>query len=169
MKRSWPRLIIAAVLFVGWMSWLVYLAATGTDAVVLSRPQFLVANVHLIAEVESKNGLPAAEVTVRKVSWAVGLKNEIPEESKITIENLPELKDRHGWEGPGEYILALVSSTAGKDVIFKVAATPRSPGFPYGQGSANQPGPPRIYASTPARQRQLEQIEAAFKREFNAP
>jgi hypothetical protein len=168
MKRSPLRLLVAAVLFVGWMSWLVYLAATGTDDVVLSRPQFLVANVHLVATVQDERGAPAARVTVKKVYWATGVKDKL--DGQITVENLPECLAGQGWTGPGEYILPLLTNTSPSGVTFQVAPTPRTPGYPYGRNQpANRPGPPRIYPVTPSRLRQLEQIEETYKQEFSVP
>jgi hypothetical protein len=162
MKRSRLRLALAAALFVGWLSWLVYLAATGTDAVVLSRPQFLVADIHLVADVKGIEH-PDAEVTVREVFWAAKDK-ERPEAVKtIKVENLPQCGPDQGWTGPGRYILALVANTTGTGTTYLVAPTPRSPGYPYGKVMpANRPGPARIYPDTPSRVRQLEQIEKSY-------
>jgi hypothetical protein len=164
MRRSRLRLAVAAALFVGWLSWLVYLAATGTDDVVLSRSQFLVANVHVVAEL-SGDKAPDAEAVVKKVyKWAAGGTAPAPGES-ITVANLPECKD-HGWAGPGDYILALLTSTSGTKVTYVVAPTPRTPGYPFGKSlPANRPGPPRIYPATPSRIRQLEQIVERYRQE----
>jgi hypothetical protein len=162
MKRSRLRLAVAATLFVGWLSWLVYLAATGTDDVVLSRPQFLVANVHVVAKLGGEN-TPAGDAVVQKVFWDVRGKGKLSPGEKIKITNLPECVDQ-GWMGPGEYILALMSD---KDT-YRVAPTPRTPGYPHGRNApANRPGPPRIYAATESRERQLETIENSFNELFN--
>jgi hypothetical protein len=165
MKRSRLRLAVAVALFVGWLGWLVYLAATGTDDVVLSRPQFLVADVHLVADVKGGK-TPDAEVTVETVYWAAPDKETPAKGKKITLENLPECGADQGWAGPGRYILALAASRAGTKTVYRVAAIPRSPGYPYGRSMpANRPGPPRIYLSTPSRVRQLEQIEKAYNQQ----
>jgi hypothetical protein len=161
-KRSRLRLAVAAALFVGWLGWLVYLAATGTDDVVLSRPQFLVANVHVLAEVSGTKE-PETEVVVKKVFWAAGDKKPV-KDGKILVENLKECLDQ-GWAGPGEYILPLM--TTPKSGTYAVAPTPRTPGYPYGKNAAaNRPGPPRIYPYTPSRERQLKQIEDSYDQEF---
>jgi hypothetical protein len=162
MKRSRLRLAVAAALFVGWLSWLVYLAATGTDDVVLSRPQFLVANVHVLAQVKGGK-TPDAVVTVEAVNWSTGVKG-LTVGQTITVDNLPDCGPDQGWAGPGRYILALVTSTTAKGVDYHVAPTPRSPGYPFGKNTpANRPGPSRIYPATAARIRQLEQIEKTFQ------
>jgi hypothetical protein len=162
--RSRLRLAVAAALFVGWLGWLVYLAATGTDDVVLSRPQFLVANVHVVAEVGGKKE-PESEVVVREVFWAAGDKKPV-DGKPITVENLKECLDQ-GWAGPGPYILPLMTHTTAKGVTYSVAPTPRTPGYPYGKNAAaNRPGPPRIYPATESRLRQLKQIEESYDQEF---
>src|SRR5262245_56647666 len=50
MKPSRVRLAVCALLFLGWIGWLVYLSATTTRPVVLSRPQFLAADLYVVAE-----------------------------------------------------------------------------------------------------------------------
>jgi hypothetical protein len=52
MRPSRVRLVVCALLFLGWISWLVYLSATTTRPVVLSRPQFLAADLYVIADLE---------------------------------------------------------------------------------------------------------------------
>ncbi len=49
MKFAVVRLAVAAVLFLGWIGYLGYLAATIRNPVVLSRPQFLVSERDMIA------------------------------------------------------------------------------------------------------------------------
>jgi len=46
-------------LFLAWISWLAYLAATTTHPLVLSRPQFLVTDLDVIAEVGGDEGSDA--------------------------------------------------------------------------------------------------------------
>jgi hypothetical protein len=52
MKPSRVRLAVCALLFLGWIGWLVYLSATTTRPVVLSRPQFLAADLYVLAELQ---------------------------------------------------------------------------------------------------------------------
>ncbi len=160
MRRSRLRLAVAAALFLGWLSWLVYLAATGTDDVVLSRSQFLVADVHLVATLKGGEA-PEAEADVKEVFWPKEGQRPAPGET-IAVANLPECADQ-GWEGPGDYLLALKRTAAGANVTYAVAPVPRTPGYPIGrQQPANRPGPPRIYWATPARVGQLKQIERRY-------
>jgi hypothetical protein len=159
MRASKARLAVAAVLFLAWIGYLVYLVVTTTrpevhlwppevtrrPPVVLSRPQFLVSDLDLVAEVKDRNGQPDSQVTVKKVQW-VRDEKERPAAPEIVVVNLPGAQ---GWEGPGDYILPL-----GRDgKVYRVVAIPRSPGFD---------GPPdhrtRIYPATAETERQLVRI-----------
>jgi len=66
------RLAVTAVLFLAWIGYLVYLAAMTTRPVVLSRPQFLVAELYVIAELRTglTEAVPAEEATIREVVWS---------------------------------------------------------------------------------------------------
>jgi len=148
-RRSNPqvrRLILAAGLFVAWIGFLALLAATATQPVVLSRPQFLVSKVDVIAQVEQGKDGPDMEVTVREVRWpAKGTEDQVGK--TITILNL---KQCDGWQGPGPYILPLRKD---KDT-FVVVSPPMSPGFEPLKVR------PRIYRETPETLRQLNEITA---------
>src|SRR5205809_4500008 len=95
---------VTVVLFLSWIGWLAYLAFTTTKPIVLSRPQFLVSKLDVIAELDSLDG-PA---TIEEVSWPQSDASKQLIGTKIQIENLNECHDR-GWDGPGSYILPLVS------------------------------------------------------------
>jgi len=149
---KWPtlRLLIAAVLFVGWIGWLAYLAFTASQPVVLSRPQLLISNFDVIAEI---SGLDRP-VTIQEVSWPRDSKDLPKAGQDISIVNLAECDDKeHGWEGPGTYILPLTID--GK--TYQVAPTPRSPGF-IPQPRSKFPSP-RIYRLTEETRAQLRQIQ----------
>jgi hypothetical protein len=146
MSGARVRLWIAAALFAGWLGWLAYLAATTTHPVVLSRPQFLVSTLDVIAEVHAADGHPAEEVTVREVHWpATGREKLVGEQ--IRVINLPKCE---GWDLPGSYILPLVR----EGDAYRVASTPPSPGYSPLTGDA----PQRIYPVTDETRHQLETI-----------
>src|SRR5947209_19777960 len=139
-------LLVSALLFFGWIGWLAYEAFTAGKPVVLSRPQFLISTLDVIADVPD----PSAAVTVKEVAWAAQGKDQWQGKA-LPVTNLEECRD-HGWQGPGEYILPLVQAEDG----FRVAPTPPSPGYPpRGGGHA---GPPRIYPVTPQTRAQLDAI-----------
>jgi hypothetical protein len=163
MKRSAWRLALAAVLFVGWISYLAYLAATTTDPIVLARPQFLTAQLYVIGRISSET--PVEIVTVQEVVWAADAADL--KLGKITVKNLPKCgmkeqpKGEFVWPGAGDYILALShTKNAG---VFTVTLRPRTPGF-AGHAVLAQiemVGAP-IYPVTPQTLEQLQNIKAQY-------
>jgi hypothetical protein len=156
MKKSGWRLAVAVVLFFCWIGYLAYLAATTTQPTVLSRPQFLIADLYVVAVLAADPATPQEptnEVTVKKVIWSA--KGEDFKQPKMTVENLKTLAQLGGcgWEGPGEYILAL-SRTKDNRGVYQVTPLPRTPGF---NGAAG-----RIYMATPSTLRQLEQLKEEY-------
>lgn len=139
------RLALVAVLFVLWIGYLIYLALpTTTSREVLSRAQFLVSNVDVIAQVKAEpNGAPDPKIVVEQVHWPKDAENLAGQ--TVTITNLSA--DAHGWHGPGRYILPLLK----EDSTYRVAPIPRSPGF---EGSRLA----RIYSATEQNVRQLDSI-----------
>ena len=149
--------ILAAGLFLAWIGWLAYLAITTTQPIVLSRPQFLISNLDVIAQIDRGSDGPNREVTIKDIYWQN--QEDVRSNQTIIVANLEAC---NGWQGPGHYILPLHHSTAGNEVV----APGKSPGFPpaspeFGQNIAR----PRIYPVTPETLRQLESIEAAKAQE----
>jgi hypothetical protein len=143
MRSARVRLWLAAGLFLFWMGWLGYLAATATRPVVLSRPQLMVSTLIVVARVEATSGRPLPSVTVLEVLYP-------PNAHAGEKLNVTNLADCEGWQGPGDYLLPLVK--AADDVTYEVARTPRSPGV------KPQALEPRIYRYQPALRWQLEQV-----------
>src|SRR5947208_6269522 len=109
MKR-WAvvRLVVASVLFAGWIGWLVYLAMTQSQPIVLSRPQLLVSDLDVIARVDD----PGKKVVVEEVYAWHGKKPSITEGDSIDVGNLDRCRrlphDNEAdadvpldWKGPG--------------------------------------------------------------------
>jgi hypothetical protein len=139
---------LAAGLFIGWIAWLTYLVATATRPVILSRPQFLVSDLDVIAQVNQGQHGPDREVTVQEIHWpAQGNENLLGK--RITVSNLESIEEPDGWQGPGQYILPLKKTGADS---FAVISPPMSPGF-----EPMKPRP-RIYRATPETLRQLDSI-----------
>jgi hypothetical protein len=168
MKRSTWRLAVAAALFAGWIGYLAYLAATTTEPIVLERPQFLVAELYVIANVDAAQAVPLETVTVREVVWAANSADQSLQ--KMTVKNLPKCgvkkqpKDGGGalvFPGPGEYILPL--SHTKEPGVFVVTLEPRTPGFPGRamQAQMELVGAP-IYPVTPQTLEQLQTIKAEY-------
>jgi hypothetical protein len=156
MKKSGWRLAVAVVLFACWIGYLAYLAATTTQPIVLARPQFLAADVYLVALMAADPATPnepSNEVTVKKVVWSA--KADDFNLKKVQVVNLSTLKSlpASGWQGPGEYILAL-SRTKENGNVFQVTPLPRTPGF---NGSVG-----RIYKATASTLRQIEDLTQEY-------
>ena len=143
--RQLGFLIASALAFVLWISYLIFLTVTARNPIVLSRAQFLVSTLDVIAEVDNLEG---RKVKVVEVRWPKGDPHHVQGQD-LTVTNLPECD---GWKGQGKYILALTSQNS----IYNVVSVPRSPGFLGGQR-------PMIYPLTAETEKQLEEIHKAAK------
>ncbi len=160
MKPSRVRLAVAAVLFAAWIGWLVYLSATTTRPLVLSRPQFLAASLYVIADLKAgpDEKAPAEEATIKKVIWPAHATNWMGSD-EIKIKNLPLCGEPYGWKGAGEYLLPL-TQIPGPEKMYLVTPIPRSPGYYGHPPSPKVPG--RIYPATPTARRELRDLVAEF-------
>ncbi len=155
MKKSGWRLTLSAVLLACWIGYLAYLSATTTHPIVLSRPQFLSADLYVIAEVPghpARAEEPANLVKVEKVVWSG--KAEDGKRTQLHVMGIDAIKGEFGWHGPGKYILALSRMKDDPD-LFTVTHVPRTPGY---QGDAVG----RIYAATPMTLKQLELLTQEY-------
>ncbi len=151
MDKSKVRVVVTAVLFIAWLGYLAYLVVQSRDAVILSRPQFLVAHLYVIADLEG-DAHPNPALTIREVAWAADQQDAALAGTAVKVHALDKCGPEHGWSGPGRYILALSRTKDGPGVT----PIPSSPG--YGGG------PRRIYPDTPDARRQLRELVAAWKR-----
>jgi hypothetical protein len=131
MRRLW--LILAAVAFIGWLSYLGYAALTKSRAPTISRAQVAAAKHAIVATVEEEGGKPRSKVKVNEALWGKGPSNG----TEVEIENLTSATDKGGFVGPGEYLLLLT------DAPFRVVGQQRSPGHDLAHT-----GPPLIYRWT---------------------
>jgi len=164
MRRPVLRFALACLLFAGWMGYLIHLAVTAAHTVVVSRPQVLVADFVVAAQVDSLDG----PVTVKEVVLA-HVNEKVPSPGDdIKVSNLRECKrlPRDGedpkdvpldWTGPGVYLLPLKVTGQGGGDTYKVAEVPPSPGFPPRREVPVQP-PPRIYSRTDDAVRQVRSM-----------
>lgn len=147
------RLALTATAFAGWLGFLAYLVVTQARwppdpvtgrPVVLSRPQFLSADLDAVAEVRKAD----EPVTITQVLWSRGEDGQKWVNKTEPISNLAKCA---GWEGPGVYLVPLqVVRGLGQERL-EVAPVPPS-GY-----VAPLPGP-RIYKATPEARRQQEAI-----------
>src|SRR5262249_15048261 len=111
------RLLLCCVLFVGWLGYLGYQVLTRPHTedgrpLVVSRPQALVSQLDVVADVPDTDGT----VTVRQVLWPPE-GAPVQEGDKIKVTNLGDCRPtpRPGekgtpqpdFSGPGEYLLLL--------------------------------------------------------------
>lgn len=158
-RLAWLRFVLACLLFAGWIGWLGFLAATRRNPVVLSRPQLLVSDVDVVAEVDD----PDRPVVVHKVlvsraglAFAAG--------DTLTVTNLKDCRRQRrsreeqaadvpkDWTGPGLYLLPLRARKNAPDT-FEVVVVPPSPGYPREDIPT-----PRIYPATPEVLAEYEQV-----------
>jgi hypothetical protein len=135
-RRVW-LLALAAGLFAVWIAYLAYLALLtgGQASIVLSRPQFLVADVWAIADVKDlQSPIKITDV----VKGPDSLKD-----AEIKVSNLSDCQEY--WKGSGSYIVPLSGS---EKAGFLVAPLPRD---------ASNPAP-RIYPVTTETRAQLDKM-----------
>jgi hypothetical protein len=165
MKLTAGRLVLTVVLFFGWLGYLTYLVicrphtpggllgAFEGRPLTLSRPQFLVSTLDVVAEISGDKG---EKVIVQEVLFPKSNPPVKPGE-EIHVENLSrcrplsdplakEVNPPPDYAGPGLYLLALQALDPKEPHRFEVVPTPPSPGFPTPQGV--NVGPPRIYPAT---------------------
>jgi hypothetical protein len=142
------RLAVAAVAFVGWLSWLAVAVWQKDVADKVSRAQLTAAAAVVVAEVtvgEDGLPLPKAKVTRRVGGTGPAVGDE------ITVTNLPSaVVPGKGFPGAGQYLLPLAGGDLG---VFRVAGLPRSPGY-----EETTPKLPSIYPWTADVQAQLTSL-----------
>jgi hypothetical protein len=138
------RLAVAFCLFVGWLGFLGLLVFQSRNLVVLSRPQFLIAQMYVVVEVRDDRGKPDPDVIIEEVLWVAEPVDAAL--TKLQLVDLPECDPAHGYRGAGKYLLPLVKS---KEPRFQIARIP--------QGAHEK----RIYPWTPDARAQVDQLIAA--------
>ncbi len=148
------RLLLAVVLFVGWLGFLGYEVYTrpvlpgsqpfqpDAPPLVLSRPQILTSDVDIVAELGEPHPPEGAESsreggTEVKVLEVLGGQGAAVGET-VVIYGLRSCQapvvrgspSRADWSGPGQYILPLKKRALGAKPTFEVAGIPPSPTYP---------------------------------------
>jgi hypothetical protein len=158
MQAAKLRLVVAACLFLGWIGWLAYLVIISRDEIILSEPQFLLADLWVLADVREKDDAPAAEVTLSKVIWPAKPDPD-PGLGPLTISGLPEITADEGWEGPGRYVLPLTREKRGTSLVYRVTFLPPRLAF-ASQQPVQGAGKPRIYFAGPEVVEQVNDLRA---------
>jgi hypothetical protein len=165
MKPKVARVILTVILFLGWLSYLSYLVVCRPHTpgglrgafegrpLTLSRPQFLVSTLDVVAEVSGDKGqnVVVKEVLFPKEHSPVQPGETIHVELIEKCHPLPDplAKDTNpppDYTGPDDYLLPLQAIGNPEDRRFQVVPTPPSPGF-YSAPNVGV-GPPRIYPAT---------------------
>ncbi|MBI3410384.1 MAG: hypothetical protein HY040_18760 [Planctomycetes bacterium] len=123
------RLVTAAALFLAWIGFLAYLVARTRDPVILSRPQLLVSNLIVRAEVKDGHGRPAPTIAVKDVLRAVDADDRKLIGQEIDVPDIVDCLAAQGWREAGEYIVPLTKSLQNKQSIYHVTPLPIVPGF----------------------------------------
>ena len=136
MKPAAWRLVAAAVLFAGWIGYLGYLVAATRNPIVLSRPQFLVSGLDVIATRKGDDRFLVDEVLYPAA------KNDEWRGKTIMVRNLKASQVYSARTGdepvpPDEGRQYLLPLDAEEGVNVRVVPTPPSPGYKTGR--------PRIY------------------------
>jgi len=143
------RLAVSACLFVGWLLFL-FSVWLRSSTVILSKPQFLVAQIYAVVEVHPAQGKAESELTVEEVLWPSDKTAQQLAHEKIHIADFPATTERQGFQGPGKYLVPLVKSA---ENTLMIAPIPR--------GDNRQAWPRRIYGWTPEVRAQVDEIIAS--------
>ena len=128
------RLAVAAGLFLAWLCWLGYLVIQTRHPVILSRPQFIVADLWVVGHLKGTSEKPEATFAIQKVLWARDKEDE-KLKGDVFVWDLP-FADKsqggdksHGWAGPRDYLLPLRKYREGKNPAYEMTPIPSSPGY----------------------------------------
>ena len=154
------RLVVAAVLFFGWLGWLAYLAYFKTHPIVVSRSQVMAANRYVVAKIkfEPDTGALSKEVTVETDLHPQGP----PLTGTIRVPNLETAEIVGGgtrFEADKQYLLLLSPLPGGNEQIFELT---RPPGRIY------RPPPPNNKRTEPGRPYAYRWDNDEVRRQFEA-
>ena len=145
------RMVLAWALFIAWVSWLGWQSYFYSRFPVVSKAQFLNADIAIVAKVTSAGeGLPSPKVQVQSVIWPADAAKDV-EGKELSIGNWSGCS---GFIAPGDYVLPL---TRGANGDYALAGTPRSPLLDPNRHR------PQIYPATPVVLQQVRRMPVAVK------
>jgi hypothetical protein len=125
MRRSRIFVFVSGGLFVAWLCWLGYLAATKTNPVIVSRSQVMASTHFVVATVtiDPQSGQPDRDVTVVDDLRPVG---ESLKGKKIRVENIRNgrIGGARSFDEKTAYLMPLRATPSG----FMLTLQPPSPG-----------------------------------------
>jgi hypothetical protein len=144
------RLIAAILLFLAWIAYLGYTAATNywNKPDLVSRAQLTEATALVVADLTTdEEGKPKV---LTKITHRLSVSGPVAG-TEIVVENLPSAQPPgKPFPGPGEYLLPLIATG---DRVYRIAGLPRSPGYPPMQFVR-----PVIYPWTEAVKAQIQKL-----------
>jgi hypothetical protein len=145
------RLLVAGLLFVGWISLLAYASLNKSRSPIVSHIQVAVATVAVVADVPATDDRPAAHATVVEPLTEGGP----PAGTELSVLNLPTVR---GFQGAGRYLLLLeeepwFAKQGSERPPLSVVGRQRSPGVDPNSGSR-----PTIYPWSDDVRKQVEQL-----------
>jgi hypothetical protein len=115
------RVLVAWALFIAWVTWLGWQSHYYGRFPVVSRSQFMTADVAVLAKMTANDeGVVQPKVQVKRVVWPEKHDGDL-EGKEIVIGNWSRVD---GFIGPGEYVIPL---TRGPKGDYTLAEIPRSP------------------------------------------
>ena len=97
------RLVVSAILFISWIGFLSYMVLQ-TRSVIISKPQFQIAQMVLVVDVRDDGGIADPTVTVKEVLWGDGV--QVGE--KLPLIDLLACKKEQGFSVAGDYVIPLM-------------------------------------------------------------
>jgi hypothetical protein len=113
------RLAVSACLFVAWLFFL-FVVWLRSSPIILSKPQFLSADVFVLVEVRDERGKAAPEMMIEEVLWASDPADEMLAKKSLRLADLSACRKENGYHGAGKYLVPLVKSTAAPLMIAPV-------------------------------------------------
>lgn len=115
------RLIVAWGLFIGWVGWLGWQSHYYGRFPVISRSQFMTADIAVVAAMTANDeGVAQPSIRVKQVIWPEKHDDSLKDKD-IIIGNWSRVD---GFVGPGDYVLPLTRGPKGE---YALAEIPRSP------------------------------------------
>ncbi|HZZ81982.1 MAG TPA: hypothetical protein VFE62_26015 [Gemmataceae bacterium] len=124
MTSAKARVMTFGALFLIWLGYLFYLVLHTTDPVI-ARPQFLIAQAVVVADITGTADAPKADIVVRQVLWVSDPALKLGGKTLLVPDLLGCGKDQ-GYEGPRSYVLPIVFSGSGNAWQITPIPTPTS-------------------------------------------
>ena len=154
------RLAVAACLLIGWILYLGVLVYLTRGGVVLSKPQFLIAQLYIVVDLtDGTRSGPAPNINVEKVLWSADSADEQLAGKVLPLSDISACTKENGYKGPGKYLVPLMSSSPGS---YLIAPVPRVD--PYGRQALTHGSVEAVGVFSHRVRRRLPLVEAREQR-----